>query len=209
MNRTTVKRARYTFEDFCVLVKEGQKADLIDGVIYMASPDNIEANRLAMWLGAVMVFYTKKRKLGDVVGHRAAFEIDDANAPEPDLAFVRQDRLHLVEYGRVKGPPDLAVEIVSPESEDRDYTKKRKLYQRAGVPEYWILDEVKCRTTLLRLTPAGRYKEVRPTKGEMHSQVLPGFWVRIAWLWEKPLPDPSEALAEIEARNAGADRPGP
>lgn len=39
----------YTFEDFCALIPTGQKADLIDGVIYMASPDNTDA--LFMWLG--------------------------------------------------------------------------------------------------------------------------------------------------------------
>src|SRR5262249_48495267 len=40
----------FTFDDFCLLVKDGQKADLIDGVIYMASPDNTEAADLNVWL---------------------------------------------------------------------------------------------------------------------------------------------------------------
>jgi len=40
----------YTFDDFCEMVREDQKADLIDGVIYMASPENTEANDLFVWL---------------------------------------------------------------------------------------------------------------------------------------------------------------
>ncbi len=55
----TVTRVKgYTFEEFCLLVKDGQKADLIDGVIYMASPDNMDANDLFVWL---------LRLLGDIV----------------------------------------------------------------------------------------------------------------------------------------------
>ena len=46
----TLAQQSITFEDFCFLVKDGQKADLIDGVIYMASPDNLDANRLSKWL---------------------------------------------------------------------------------------------------------------------------------------------------------------
>jgi hypothetical protein len=42
------ERALFTFEDFCFLVKEDQKGDLIDGVIYVSAPDNLVANQL--WL---------------------------------------------------------------------------------------------------------------------------------------------------------------
>jgi hypothetical protein len=51
------KRGRagsYTFEDFCEIIREDQKADLIDGVIYMASPENTDANDLFGWLFLVM-----------------------------------------------------------------------------------------------------------------------------------------------------------
>ena len=43
------KRPTYSFEDFCLLVKDGQKGDLIDGVIYVASPDSTDANSLNGW----------------------------------------------------------------------------------------------------------------------------------------------------------------
>ena len=45
----------YTYDDFCQMVREDQKADLIDGVIYMASPENIDANRLFVWLIWIMI----------------------------------------------------------------------------------------------------------------------------------------------------------
>ena len=191
----TVTRVKgYTFEEFCLLVQDGQKADLIDGVIYMASPDNMDANDLFVWLLRLLGDIVEIQDLGKVNGSRAAYRLNDANSPEPDVAFIRGDRTNLVRRGFVNGPPDLAIEIVSPESVERDYETKRDLYQDAGVQEYWIVDEVQQKVTLLRLAANGKYREVRPKKGELHSQVVPGFWVRPEWLWQDPLPKKVDVL---------------
>src|SRR5262245_61686066 len=158
----TLAQDLYAFEDFCSLVKDGQKADLIDGVIYMASPDNTDANDLFVWLITLMNLFCRRKKLGKVYGSRVAFRLDDREGPEPDIAFVAANRLDLVRRGYVAGGPDLAVEIVSPDSVERDYKKKRAQYQKGGVREYWIIDEIEQRVTLLRLTERGKYREVRP-----------------------------------------------
>jgi len=186
-----------TFEDFCVLVTDGQKADLIDGVIYMASPDNTDANELFTWLITIIYPFTRKRKLGRTFGSRVAFRINEINAPEPDIGVVLTSRLHLVQRGRVNGPPDLAIEIVSPDSIERDYVRKRAQYQRAGVTEYWIIDEMEQTVLVLFLGKSGRYREIRPRQGVLHSKVLPGFWLRPEWLWQQPLPDPLAILQDL------------
>jgi Uma2 family endonuclease len=191
---TGTRAKGYSFEDFCLLVKDGQKADLIDGVIYMASPDNNDANRLCVWLLTLMEMFVGEKELGDMLVNRAAFRLDDANSPEPDIAFVRKDRLHLVQRGFTDGPPDLAVEIVSPESVERDYEKKRRQYQEAGVPEYWIVDEIEETVTLLRLAANRQYREVRPRKGVLTSEAMPGFWLRTEWLWQQPRPKKNAIL---------------
>jgi Uma2 family endonuclease len=186
-----------TFDEFCFLIRDGQKGDLINGVIYMASPENTGANKLFMWLGGLMHDYAEVKELGEVFGSRVAFRIDNGNGPEPDIAFVRRDRLHLVQKGFVDGPPDVAVEIVSPESVERDYEDKRALYEKAGVTEYWIIDEVEERTTFLRLGRDRKYYEARPRKGEWHSRVLTGFWFRLEWLWQNPRPKKVDVLRQL------------
>jgi Uma2 family endonuclease len=193
------KTMAYTFEDFCFLVREDQKADLIDGVIYMASPDNTEANKLSVWLVRLIGNFAEEKGLGEVFASRVAFRIDEGNAPEPDIAFVSEAHRGRIRRGHVEGPPDLAIEIVSPESVDWDYGQKRNLYQRTGVAGYWIIDELQQAVTLLRLTARGKYREVRPRKGELHSEVLPGFWLRPEWLWQEPRPKTSQVLAQILA----------
>jgi Uma2 family endonuclease len=193
-------RAVWTFEQFCERIPEGMKADLIDGVIHVASPDNLKHYEIDFWYAEILTRFLRKRKIkGRVFGFRIAFRIDDVNGPEPDLAYVRPERVHLIRKTHVKGPPDWALEIVSPSSVERDYQDKRKQYERAGVPEYWIIDPLEQTMTCYRLGKNGKYKEVRSRDGKMHSQVIPGFWVKPEWFWMTPLPDEDETLREILA----------
>jgi Uma2 family endonuclease len=193
------RKIYYTFDDFMTLVKDGEKADLINGVIYMASPDNTDANDLFMWLGGLMHDFAELKDLGKVYGSRVAFRLDDENSPEPDIGFVRKDRLHLVQRGFVDGPPDAAIEIVSPESVERDYEKKRKQFETAGILEYWIVDEIERKTLFLRLGRNKQYREVKPRKGVFTSTAIPGFWFRPQWLWQEPRPRKADVLAWITA----------
>ncbi len=190
------RRTTQNVEDFCVLVKDEKKADLIDGVIYLASPENTDANKLFMWLGALMHAFVQAKELGDMFGSRVAFFLNDKNISEPDLAFVRKERLHLVKRGHVYGAPDVAVEIVSPETVNRDYVNKRAQYERAGVSEYWIVDEVKERVTLLCLHNKC-FQQIRLRRGILVSEVLPGFSLRPKCLWQKPLPNALELLKQM------------
>jgi Uma2 family endonuclease len=197
---TKIKKARsgpFTYDDFCALVNDDRKADLIDGVIYMASPENVEANELFSWLLVIMRLYVRKRRLGRIHGSRVACRLDYKNAPEPDILFVGNQHLNRIKRGGVAGPPDLAIEIVSPESVERDYETKRQQYQHFGIAEYWIIDEEEQRVTLLRLDNKGKYQEVKPRKGVYHSQVLTGFRLDPQWLWQRPLPDELEILQQF------------
>jgi len=193
------KVGSYTFEDFCRLVKDGEKADLIDGVIYMASPDNLDANSLFVWLVGLIHLYAEEYDLGEVYGSRVAFRLSEKSGPEPDIAFVKKVRGHLAQRGYFDGEPDLAIEIVSPSSVERDYKKKRKLYQQFATKEYWIIDEVEEKVVMLRLGPNGKYREVRPKNGQYHSKVLKGFWFRPEWFWQRPFLRTLTTLNEILA----------
>src|SRR5579871_1826494 len=113
---TATRDRSLTFDDFCFLVQDGQKGDLINGAIHMASPENTDAYRIGKWLGGLLDQFLEERGLGEVFGSRVAFRLAEDQAPEPDLAVVRTENLHRVKRGYVEGPPDLAIEIVSPDS---------------------------------------------------------------------------------------------
>src|SRR5262245_44876763 len=103
---TALRYDYYDFDAFCALVPDGQKADLIDGVIYMASPEHIEHYRIEVWLIRLLWDYIEARGiLGEVFGSRVAFRLDKRNSPEPDIAFVSGQTVHLINLGFMEGPP--------------------------------------------------------------------------------------------------------
>jgi len=190
-------REGVTAEEFCELVGEDQKANLIGGVIYMDSPASFTHEQLFGFLYVLLRTFVNRRQLGFVLGSRTAVRLSDYDAPEPDILFVAADRAEIIHENFIAGAPDLAVEIVSPSSRDLDLGPKRDLYRKAGVREYWLVDPYRQRIQFLanrrnrwRALPVGK-------KNVLRSEVLPGFWLRTDWLFTDPLPDVLEAATTI------------
>jgi Uma2 family endonuclease len=187
-------------EEFVLRVGDGQKADLLDGVIYMASPDSPEAAEVNGFLQTLLNYFTRRLELGKVYGPRSAFRLfpdsHESWAPEPDVAFIRRERTHLWKGSVFQGPPDLAVEIVSTDSIDRDTITKREAYERAGVKEYWIIDLIQGKCTFLRLENDA-YREVVASGTVFRSEVIGGFWLDTGWLFAEELPPPDVCLEKI------------
>ena len=186
------------WEMFCAMVEDGQKADLIDGVIYMASPDSRRANSINVFLLTLMNLYLQRKDIGgEVYVNRFAYRMSDHNAPEPDVGYVCEDRLTLMEEGGMRGAPDIAVEIVAKESRERDWVTKRALYEKFGVREYWIIDHLQKKFEFLKLVRK-RFVPMKLGGGHVfRSQVLPGFWLDVDWLLAKPLPSTPDCLDQI------------
>ena len=207
IQRIGIVADQVTFEEFCDIVADGEKADLIDGAIYMASPDTRLSNNLTRFLCTLFADYLDARDLpGDVFVTRYAFKLSDVDSPEPDVAFVGPGRLHLVEERHMIGAPHLAVEIVSRDSRSRDYGEKRELYEASGVDEYWIINPVQQRVEF-RTIVNGQY-QLMPLKDNriFRSQVIPGFWLDVNWLLARPVPRAYRCLEKILAEPAKPSR---
>jgi Uma2 family endonuclease len=165
----------FTFGDLRCRTGADQKGDLIDGVIYLTSPDDTDAAGWSRRLLGRLLGSAVDARIAGVFCVRIPFRLDDRNAPAPDIGLVHRDQRGRILRGYVDGPPDLAIEIVTPDSVDRDYRLKHRLYERAGVEEYWIVDRDEHRATLFRPGPNGSYRPVRPRQGRLFSRVVPGF----------------------------------
>jgi Uma2 family endonuclease len=92
----------------------------------------------------------------------------------------------------------LFIEITSPESLLRDRGEKFAEYELAGVQEYWLLDSERKRADFYVLGTDGRYRLVALGEdGVYHSQILQGFWLNVAWLWQEPLPRVLKVLSGL------------
>ena len=180
--RQTPPRERLTYEEFCARVNE-QKADLIHGEIFMASPARYRHEDLVnLWM-SMLRRYAKKKKLGKVMGSRVAMKLDDHEAPEPDIMFIKKDRLPLLKETEILGPADLAIEVVSPGSRHLDLVEKKDLYASYGVSEYWVIDPYRQRACFWKNVD-GMWEDIAVDEnGIMNSTVLPDFWLRVDWLF--------------------------
>ena len=190
--------AGITVDEFYARIPDGQKADLIDGVIYVASPDTRRNDVRASLLQTVLTVYAETKDLGETTGTRYAYRLSDTRAPEPDLAFVGRERVaHVLTDREGVGPPDVAVEIVSRDSRHRDYHDKFQLYQEAGVQEYWIIDPIQLRCSFYRLRQ-GEYGPVALEDGHLfRSEAVPGFWLDVHWLLGAQVPKATWCLELI------------
>jgi Uma2 family endonuclease len=93
----------------------------------------------------------------------------------------------------VNGAADVAVEIVSPESDEHDRGKKFLEYEAAGVPEYWLIDPIRREVLFYARGDEGRYHALPADEQGRHaSRILPGFVLDPAWLWHDLLPGGAE-----------------
>lgn len=67
---------------------------------------------------------------------------DEGNCVQPDLVFILNENVAIVKKARIEGAPDLVAEVLSPRTSKNDKVRKKALYERAGVKEYWLIDPV-------------------------------------------------------------------
>jgi len=116
---------------------------------------------------------------------------------EPDILFIARENLGRLKLNYLDGPANLAVEIISPESQSRDRGEKYYEYEEAGVEEYWLLDPTRKRAEFYRLGDNGIYARiVVADDGIFRSEVLKDLWLKVDWLWQEPLPPLMSVLKE-------------
>jgi Uma2 family endonuclease len=197
----SAQRLRMSYEEYLAWADEDVHAEWVNGEVIVHMPPKKRHQEIATFLTSLLLFFTRLLRLGTLLA--APFEmraIPDGPAREPDLLFVAQDHLDRLTENRLSGPADVVVEIVSDDSVARDRAEKFYEYQAAGIPEYWLIDPRpgRERTDFYVLDEHGRYRAVPlDAEGRYHSTMLPGFWLREAWVVAAELPDPLQALAQI------------
>jgi len=190
--------ATMTYEEFLEWADEDTLAEWVDGRVVMTSPASARHQDIGVFLTNVLAEHARTHNLGRVLV--APFQMRlPTSGREPDVLFVAGEHLGRVLSTRVEGPADLVMEIVSPESRVRDRGEKFYEYQEGGVGEYWLIDPDTRRAEFYQLDPDGIYQLVLPdADGVYRSRVMAGLWVRVAWLWQEPLPQINQVMLEID-----------
>jgi Uma2 family endonuclease len=178
-----VSRVKLTYEDFLRFPDDGLRHEIIDGEHFVAPSPNIRHQAI---LGNL--YWVIRSHLEANPGGRVFFAPLDVifsmfDVVEPDLLYVSSDRLRILTDKNVRGAPDLVIEILSGSTRTVDETVKRRLYERWGVAEYWIVDpELETLRVHRRVADAfcrvGDY--ARETGDEFSTPLFPGLTIRLA-----------------------------
>src|SRR5947208_5614121 len=127
-----------TYEDFLTLPDDGVRREIVEGEVLVTPAPNIRHQDLVGRL-----FYTLEQHIRARGGGRAFISpldvrLSEHDIVEPDVLFVADDRVSIIKEKFMLGSPSLLIEVVSDPRTDR--VRKRALYARAGVPEYWVVD---------------------------------------------------------------------
>ena len=136
-------------------------------------------------LCARMVLHVREHLLGKVYLSPIDVALSMVDIVQPDILFVAKDRMDIVAKKNIVGIPNLIVEILSPSSVERDRVEKMALYERYGLPEYWIVDP-DSQTIDVYLSAANRLEKVETLKagGQLHARQIPGLVLELSEIFK-------------------------
>jgi Uma2 family endonuclease len=165
----------------------------------MMAPANPEHHDLNWWLCTLLRHYVDKKDMGIVLWDtwtRLKKPRDQIRAP--DVLFVAKARADIVQMSKpIGGAPDLIMEVISRDSQARDWREKYAEYEAAGVREYWVVDPFVQTVEPYILGPDGKYKPLNEVGGKFISTVVDGWYLWQEWLWQTPRPSVLDLLPEL------------
>jgi len=179
-----VKEKVWTYEDYMKL-NDDKRYEVINGRLYeMPAPTVFHQKTLRNIFTSIWLF-VRKHLLGEVLPSPIDVILSDFIAVQPDLVFISKDRREIVK-DRIYGAPDLVVEIVSPTSYYRDRYEKFRIYEEAGIKEYWLVypGEKVIEVWVLK---EGKYElySIASNEGKVKSKVLEGFEVDLKEVFDE------------------------
>ena len=200
LNGRPIPGVRMSEEEFVAWAGEEIRAEWVDGEIILMAPVSDEHADPNNWLIALIRLFIEERDLGISRSDMFVRFESQRRRRVPDLFFISEARRSVMRRGHCEGAPDLAIEIISTDSHSRDWREKFGEYEKAGVREYWIIDPFSRVAEIYRLV-GKKYQLVEERDGVVASAVLSGFRLRIADLWQRPLPKVASVLKWMRSRS--------
>lgn len=188
MKRAT-SSVKLSWDDYVRLPEDGLRHELLDGA-HLVTPTPVRRHQaIVLNVAASIRWHLKLHPYGSVYVAPLDVMLSAHDIVQPDVLYISHERARVVEQQPwVKGAPSLVVEVISPGTRQRDEVVKRRLYERAGVDEYWLVDPDADSVAVLRRN-AGRFElasTLRRDTGEvLTTPLLPGWTMTLADVFEE------------------------
>ena len=148
-------QGRWTYADYAALPDDGNRYEIIAGVLYMTPAPGTGHQSVSARLVTFLVTHVEFAGLGRVFAAPVDVELAPDTVVQPDIVVVLSANLDRITPSRIIGAPDLVVEILSPGTAGYDRREKQDAYARSGVGEYWVVDPGAQTVELLTLDQGG------------------------------------------------------
>jgi Uma2 family endonuclease len=184
MRGETGQARKLTYADFLSFPEDGRRHELIDGAHYVTPAPVTVHQRLLGALYVALHQYLENHPIGEVFLSPIDVVLSDHDVVEPDLLLVLDDQSDLVTEKHLVGAPALVIEILSPTTRARDRGIKRRLFERTGVREYWLVDPRDAAIDVYRARQCELGLESSFMAGDtLTSPLLPGFALELRSLF--------------------------
>jgi Uma2 family endonuclease len=152
------------------MLPEGTLAEMINNTIYMAPAPSFRHQGVLSSLHTEINVFVKNNKLGKCIVSPIDVYFDNENVLQPDIVFIRNANLPIVKEGKIKGAPDLIVEVLSGDKKyDLEY--KKNVYEKFAVKEYFIVDPTNSEV-ISYLHDGKKFAKKESKKGKIKSLLL-------------------------------------
>lgn len=181
-----------SFEEYMERYAE-QFAEWVEGMVIKLSPAALIHVKITQFLIILFSFYLKRMPVAYLLQAPFVMRLQPGKlGREPDLFLVLNERTSLIQNTMLDGPADIAIEIVSPESVDRDLVEKYHEYELYGVCEYWIFNPVRKQADSYVLGEDNLYRRIELVDRVFYSTVLPRFSLKPDPFWDMTFLDDSD-----------------
>ena len=178
---------QWSYEDYLALPDDGRRYEIIEGVLYVGNAPDVDHQYTVAELAGEIRQFVKAQGLGYVLTAPFEVHLSERSRPvQPDVLFIRSERWPAPGAKFFAGAPDLVIEVVSPSSARSDQFVKFDAYERAGVPEYWIVHPRTHAVQVFTLS-GGEYAELGEFVAHeaIQSVVLPGLAIVASALFNR------------------------
>jgi Uma2 family endonuclease len=169
------------YSDYVCFPDDGRRHEIIDGEHYMNPAPSTYHQTVSKRLQYQLYTQIELRGLGVLFDAPVDVQLSDHDIVQPDLVIVLNSKKTIITPTKIKGIPDLIVEIISPSSAENDRKLKKHRYEKAGVPEYWIVDPSE--HLLEQWILQGAQYGLQPTSDEVRPSIVDGVTVRLIEVW--------------------------
>jgi Uma2 family endonuclease len=182
MSTFTHSGLKLTYEDYVLFPDNGMIHELIDGEHYMTPAPATYHQTLSRRIQFQLYEQIEEKGLGQVFNAPTDVQFSEYDVVQPDIFVVLKEHALLITPSRVIGHPDLIIEIISESTQERDRKLKLDLYERGGVPEYWLVDPAEHSVRKFLLT-SDRYRLAGTFREEIQYSGIAEIKVNLTSVW--------------------------